>query len=463
MSKLLILPASLLGALTATAQVAEASLAGEVAPAASGRLGGATTVVDSSPNAFGYPSPLLDKSARRQFLVGNSFFKQNWVTTPSSAADRDGLGPLWNARSCSSCHLRDGRSAPPADLDIDRHGLLLRLGVRPAAGTGPDDPHPVYGGQLQDNAIAGVRAEGQVAIELAPVVGRYGDGTQFELLRPSYRVRDPGHGPLGAVTLGPRTAPALIGLGLLEAIPTATLRAWADPDDRDGDGISGRVHWLDHAQQVAGRFGWKATQPTVAAQTAGAFVNDIGITSPLEPHEVLTAAQLASTGFVAEAAPELDARTLRQVVFYTSALAVPAQRHPDDGEVQAGRALFTRFGCVACHRDAASTGDTAFDDRHRGLPFAPYTDLLLHDLGDELADGKHDGDALPREWRTAPLWGIGLLPVVSGHQRLLHDGRARGIAEAILWHGGEAQAARERFRMANADERRQLLAFLNSL
>jgi CxxC motif-containing protein (DUF1111 family) len=422
-------------------------------------------VGDDLANAFGYPSPLLGAADRRAFVVGNALFKQNWVTAPSSTPGLDGLGPLFHARSCSACHFRDGRSRPPEGDERERHGLLLRIGVR--QDHGPDLPHPVYGGQLQEQALPGLAPEVRVESHWQEVGGSFGDGEPYTLVSPTYTLSELGYGPLGpGVVLGARTAPHLIGLGLLEAVPDAVLQRLADPDDRDRDGISGRVHEvLDVAtgRSAIGRFGWKATQPTVLAQAAAAFVNDMGITSKYFPHEVLTAPQRQALGVGDPGAPEIDAHQLERVVFYTRALAVPARRGVGLPEVQAGERLFASYGCAACHLPELTTGDVAFHPSHRGVRFAPYTDLLLHDLGQELADGKRDGAATPAEWRTAPLWGLGLLRSVNGHERLLHDGRARRFAEAVLWHGGEALAARERFRTAPRAEREALLAFLRSL
>jgi len=430
-------------------------------PKWTGELGGPATVADTSPNAFGFAAPSLTHRQRRAFLVGNSFFKQNWVESPASASERDGLGPLFNARSCSSCHLRDGRSAPPSDDMHDRHGLLMRIGVRREGA--PDAEHPRYGGQVQDVAVLGAAAEARVVFGYEPVAGSYADGVAYELQRPSYALAAPAYGPLGDdVTLGPRTAPQVIGLGLLEAVPVEQLAALADPDDVDGDGISGRVHYLDAERRVAGRFGWKATQPTVRGQTAAAFVNDMGITSKDQPAEALTAAQMRALG-VEPLAPEIRAETFDKVVFYTQTLAVPAQRDVDAPEVRRGQELFAAMGCASCHLPTLTTGELAVVDNYRSRAFHPFTDLLLHDMGDELADQKRDGDARPSEWRTPPLWGLGLIETVNGHSRLLHDGRARGVAEAILWHGGEGRAARERFRTADAANRAALLAFLRSL
>ncbi|MEM7205040.1 MAG: di-heme oxidoredictase family protein [Planctomycetota bacterium] len=431
-------------------------------------LGGPATVEDAGPNAFGYPAPILDRLERRQFLVGNSFFKQNWVEAPASTSARDGLGPLFNARSCSACHLRDGRSAPPAPGDLDRHGLLIRIGAR--AGKQADRPHPAYGGQIQDVAIGRLAPEARVRIEYRAVAGEYGDGSTFELLAPTYALDELGYGPLGDDTvLGPRTAPQLIGLGLLEAVPVATLRTLADPDDADGDGVSGRVHWLGDGEDAGaarvGRFGWKATQPTVLDQIAAAFVNDMGITSSLHPHEPLSDAERPAVDErgLDDQDIEINDKTLGRVAFYTRALAVPAQRQPLDPEIAHGQQLFDTFRCTACHVPELQTGDDAFHPGYATQRFRPYTDLLLHDMGDGLADDKRDGTATPAEWRTPPLWGIGLIEAVNGHTRYLHDGRARNLAEAILWHGGEAEAAKERFRQSDAAARAALLAFLGSL
>lgn len=428
-------------------------------------LGGAATLRVEGVDAFGFPAPGLDAAERRAFAVGNSFFRKNWVAAPASATGRDGLGPLFNARSCAACHLRDGRSRPPEPDEPNREGLLLRIGVRAAGG--PDLPHPLYGTQIQDAAIPGVRPEARATIESRAVRGAYGDGEPFELLAPTYGLAEAVYGPPGEnAVLGPRTAPALIGLGLLEAVPEAALLALADPDDADGDGVSGRAHVVageGPASRVVGRFGWKATQPTVRLQTAAAFVHDIGITSPVFPAEDLAPAQRAAFGVASAGETDLDAHKLDRVAFYTATLAVPARRNVDDPVVRRGEERFAAFRCDACHAPALTTGDDAGHPSFRRQRIRPYTDLLLHDLGPGLADGKTDGDARPSEWRTAPLWGLGLQRAVSGHERLLHDGRARGFAEAILWHGGEAEAAKERFRTAPRPEREALLAFLRSL
>ncbi len=436
------------------------------------QLGGPATVDDAGLNAFSFPARTLTAKERRAFAVGNAFFKDNWVTAPASAAGRDGLGPLFNARSCSSCHLRDGRGRPPLDPAEfqyrDQHpfaeGLLLRLGVFDSAG--PDREHPLYGGQLQDKSILGATPEGSIDIRYRRRLGQFGDGECYELVRPHYRVAQPRYGDLDGLALGPRVAPQLVGLGLLEAVPVSTLQSLADPDDSNGDGISGRIHWV-HSRRTnerqPGRFGWKATEANVEDQVAAAFRGDIGITSTIFPEEDLTSLQRSSIQFESGGEPEISDHKLGRVTFYSLTLAVPAQRFPDSPQVKRGRVLFDEIGCANCHVPTLKTGAQAVTPSYEHATFHPYTDLLLHDLGPDLTDEKRDGEAAPQEWRTPPLWGIGLVPVVSGHTRYLHDGRARNLTEAVLWHGGEAEASRERFRQLPRTDREALIRFLHSL
>ena len=429
------------------------------------RLGGPATVHEDGIRAFGRPAPVLTSRERRAFAVGNAFFEHSWVTAPASTEGRDGLGPLFNARSCSSCHVRDGRGRPPLPGERAPSGLLLRLGV--AGPRGRDVPHPTYGGQLQDRAILGVLPEAGFRIGLEPIPGRFADGTPYLLLAPRYEIVAPRYGAIAEdLRVGPRVAPQVIGLGLLEAVPEAAIVARADPDDADRDGISGRPHLVEsrrHGRPMLGRFGWKATQPSLEEQIAAAFVHDIGITSSLFRDEIVGAAQRGAIRFVSGGDPELAEHKLERITFYCQTLAVPAQRGAAHADVRRGRLLFGAIGCESCHTPELITGDGAAVAALRDRVIRPYTDLLLHDMGERLADGKHDGDASPREWRTPPLWGIGLIEVVNGHTRYLHDGRARDLTEAVLWHGGEAERAREAFRALEAADRRALTAFLSSL
>jgi CxxC motif-containing protein (DUF1111 family) len=427
----------------------------------------AATVFDPTRAAFTRPVPALQGARRDGFFVGNSLFNRNWVTAPSSTVGLDGLGPTYNARSCSSCHLLDGRGRPP-DPGQPMLSALVRLSIPGSDGTPLDEP--TYGGQLNPLAILGVPAEGAAVLTWEELPGSYADGTPYSLRRPTLSFERLGFGPMAPdVLTSVRVAPHTAGLGLLELVPEDEILVRADPDDIDGDGISGRpnVVWDIAAVSLRlGRFGWKAGQPTLRQQSAAAFLGDIGITSSLFPAQSCPPAQdaclAAPTGADDDGLELADAK-LDQVTFYGMTLAAPGRRRVRDPQVLAGKALFGALGCAGCHTPVLHTGDSDLVPEIAGLTIRPYTDLLLHDMGDGLADGRPELVADGREWRTPPLWGIGLFRVVNGHELYLHDGRARGLAEAILWHGGEAEAARERFRALSADERAALLAFLASL
>jgi len=427
------------------------------------RSGGATTVDDTSSFAFSLPLANLPAEDRRAFAVGNNFFNDNWVTAPASTEGRDGLGPTFNAQSCSSCHFRDGRAQPPA-ADDPQLGLLFRLSRPGADGT----PQPVdgYGDQLQDQSINGVPAEGRVVTTYEQLSGSFADGTPYSLIRPTYDIVDLQFGDLPAGTMvSPRIAPAMIGVGLLEAVPEADVRAAADPDDEDGDGISGRANEVVDARTgatVLGRFGWKANVATVEGQVAAAFHGDIGITTSLHPDQNCPTTQIDCSASPSGGSPEVDDAKLQRVTFYSRTLAVPARRDVGLEVTDEGEGLFEEIGCSSCHTPSFTTGETDISALE-GQTIRPYTDLLLHDLGEGLADGRPDGLATGSEWRTAPLWGIGLVQTVNGHTRFLHDGRARNITEAILWHGGEAADPMRRFTELSADDRRALVAFVESL
>ena len=431
-------------------------------------LGGDTTRSDVSRNSFSLPAPGLTDEQRRLFEVGDSFFTQNWVSAPASTEARDGLGPVFNAQACASCHLLDGRGLPPDPTGAQTHlGLLVRLSI-PGADpiTGAPAPDPVYGGQLQDRSVLGVPAEGILKVTYEYVVGAYGDGSEYELRAPKYEIVDLAFGPLAeGVRTSSRLAQQVVGIGLLEAIPAESILAAADPEDADGDGISGRANMVWDARagrQTLGRFGWKANVATAEQQTAGAFHGDIGITSVLHPQENCTAVQQDCLAAPHGGAPEITDSRLAFVVLYIRTLAVPAMRGHDTAPVRAGAQLFADFGCAACHTPTQRTGKvdlSVLSDQ----TIHPYTDLLLHDMGPGLADNREDFAAGGSEWRTSPLWGLGLVDDVQGYRFLLHDGRARTLEEAILWHGGEAEASREAFRMADAEDRANLVAFLEAL
>ena len=426
--------------------------------------------------AYSLPAANLGFEGLADFSVGNGLFRRLWVSAPSSTRSADGLGPLYNARSCQRCHLKDGRGHPPEGPDDGAVSFLLRLAIPGAGSDGQPSASPdlTYGGQLQDLAIQGIAPEGKIVVSHSPVPVELGGGETAELLRPTYTVANLGYGPLAAGTrLSPRVAPPMIGLGLLEAIPEAEVLANADSDDADGDGISGRAPrvWSKaFEKEMLGRFGWKAAQATVEDQASGAMSGDIGVSSPLfpAPYADCTEAQAPcrdaihgddemSGGF------EASAKVMDAIVFYSRHLAVPARRKHDDPTVLRGKALFYGAGCTGCHTPKFSTAGAALSEPLANQLIWPYTDLLLHDMGEGLADHAPEGGATGREWRTPPLWGIGLTETVNGHTRFLHDGRARNLTEAILWHDGEAAAAKERFRTMPRPDRDALIAFLNSL
>jgi CxxC motif-containing protein (DUF1111 family) len=434
---------------------------------------GSATVRKADQNAFSLPSANLSPSRRLDFSVGNSFFRNPWVTAPATTTARDGLGPLFNTNACQNCHIKDGRGHPPAPDAQNAVSMLVRLSI-PAGGEHAEIikrlgvlAEPTYGSQLQDMANPGIAAEGKVRVRYSTQTVSFADGLQVELRQPSLTISQLGYGPLHPDTLlSARIAPPMIGLGLLEAIPEAAILANADPEDSNGDGISGRANQVwDRAQQrtVLGRFGWKAGQPTLNQQNADAFANDMGLTSTLIAHDNCSAAQLGCRNAPHGGEPEVSDNILASVLFYTRNLGVPARRNADTAPVLAGKNLFYQAGCQGCHTAQFTTAADAAEPELANQLIRPYTDLLLHDMGPGLADNRPEFLANGNEWRTPPLWGIGLTATVNGHTQFLHDGRARNLLEAILWHGGEAEAAKQQVLTFNADERAALLAFLNSL
>jgi CxxC motif-containing protein (DUF1111 family) len=426
---------------------------------------GTATVMDTTRDAFSLPAPSLSLEHRSAFFVGNSLFNRSWVAAPASLDSRDGLGPLFNARSCSSCHFKDGRSRPPEPGEA-MATMVLRVSLPGRGPHGAPLPEPSYGDQIQNSANYGVLPEGDVLIQYTAQHGAFGDGQAYELLKPEYRIERLGYGalPVGLL-LSPRVAPAMIGLGLLEAVPERAVLEREDPDDANHDGVSGRANlvWdIRRATKTLGRFGWKAEQPTVEQQSASAFAADLGVTSSLFPQEGCTLAQQRCKEQPNGGSPEVSDELLRQIVLYARTLGVPARR--DRGVLERdGERLFASARCDACHVPTLETSEFAPVLELSKQEIHPYTDLLLHDLGEGLADNRPSFGADGREWRTAPLWGIGLVRTVNQHTRFLHDGRARDLSEAVLWHDGEARSARAAFLAMSASERRALLAFLDSL
>jgi len=441
------------------------------------RSGGAATVRKTDQNAFSLPSANLPPSRRVDFSVGNSFFRSPWVIAPSTTTARDGLGPLFNTNACQGCHIKDGRGHPPPPDAPNAVSMLVRLSIPDA----PEFakvieqvgvvPEPVYGGQFQDMAVPGVTPEGKVRVEYTPVPVRFKNGTEVELRKPLLQITQLGYGPMHPDTrFSARVAPPMIGLGLLEAIPEEAILANAAAQAKAKNGIHGRPNqvWDDALQKtVMGRFGWKAGQPNLNQQNVHAFSGDMGLTTSLRPFDDCTDAQTACkqapNGNGPNGEPEVSDNILRLVLFYSRNLAVPARRGVNDADVIAGKNLFFQAGCDSCHTPKYTTAANAAEPELANQVIRPYSDLLLHDMGDGLADNRTEFQASGRDWRTPPLWGIGLTQAVSGHTQFLHDGRARNLLEAVLWHGGEATAAQQQVLSFNAEQRAALLAFLNSL
>ena len=428
--------------------------------------GGATTYASSS-EAYGVPVNSADQDRLRDFAFGRQLFRRNWLAAPNTVKSLDGLGPTFNRRACAGCHLKDGRGQPPASPDEPMRTMLIRLSVPGVAGDGGPVPHPVYGGQLQNKGVDGVPGEGRMSIRYREIDGAFADGEPFQLRAPIYRFTDLAHGPLGDdVLFSPRVSPALHGLGLLEAVDAASIERVADPDDVDGDGISGRTNrvWDSVSGRIElGRFGWKANVASLRHQVAGAAAGDMGLTNTVFPATNCPPAQSACLAAANGGAIELDNYQLDRLVIYARSLSVPARRDIDQASVRQGEAVFEAAGCAACHAATLTTGAEAALPELSNQTIHPYTDLLLHDMGEGLADGRPDFAASGREWRTSPLWGIGLVRRVSSHLFLLHDGRARGFMEAVLWHGGEATAARDAVIAMPKADRDALVAFLDSL
>jgi len=419
--------------------------------------GGTTTVFIAGSNAFSTPAPNLSGSALARHLEGDRQFGQTFVTAPATV--NGGLGPLFNNTSCESCHQGDGRGRPPFPGE-EVTSMLIRISVPGSDEHGGPNPVPGFGGQLQQRAILGRETEGSVTVQWTEIPGSYGDGTTYSLRKPTIMIS--GRVPSGILTSA-RVAPPVFGLGLLEAVDEATILAVADENEVSHDNISGKPNYVwDESQQRLrlGRFGWKAGQPSLLQQSAGAYNQDIGVTTPYFPLENCHGTFECDT-LIDD--PEISSMILENVELYTQTLGVPARRNANDPTVKRGKQLFQGIRCNSCHVEQLHTGihPTVSELSHQTI--FPFTDLLLHDMGEGLADGRPEFSANGFEWRTPPLWGIGLTQVVNGHSFFLHDGRARSIEEAILWHSGEAASARELFRSLSSIDRAALLTFLLSL
>ncbi|MGD1855494.1 MAG: di-heme oxidoredictase family protein [Leptolyngbyaceae cyanobacterium] len=429
-----------------------ASISAQTLPGAS--AGDATTFNRTSSAYEDAPPNLLEWESADHDL-GDEAFEEAFVSTPD--AETAGLGPTFNNASCVSCHIRNGRGMPePGQLllrvtdgsKISQH----KSATSPVEALNNAPPVDGLGNQIQDFSIVGETPEAKVDILWKETAGTYADGTPYRLRSPEFNVTLASGEPLpDTVQISPRIPPHVYGLGLLEAIPEADILALADPDDRDGDGISGRPNhvWDEQTNTLAmGRFGWKANSPNLLQQSADAYLNDMGITSPLFP--------------AADGSSEIDETTLVAAAAYAQTLAAPARTLMDDPQVQQGERLFSEASCVACHTASFQTGAHKYPALEN-QEIHPYTDMLLHDMGPGLADNRADFEASGQEWRTPSLWGVGLAQTVLPYSGYLHDGRARTFEEAILWHGGEAEVSKVAFETLSEDDRAALVRFLQSL
>lgn len=421
--------------------------------------GGDTTIFEETSDAFATPADNLVGDNLERHMTGDAHFEQNFVTGPAEV--NPGLGSIFNNSACINCHPRDGRSGFPDDI-FSRSGFFLRTSISGTDAHGGPNPVPGFGVQLQNQAIFGYEPEVRFSVNYTYITETLADGTEVVLTRPEYTVYD-SYIPYPAEAMfSPRLAPPVFGLGLLEAIPESQILAWADENDADGDGISGKPNyvWSPATEQMElGRFGWKANNATLLTQNAGAYNEDMGVTNYVMPVES-SFGQTQHYSWTNE--PEIANDVLDDVTFYTQTLAVPAMRNISDSHANNGAKIFDRLDCAKCHIPKTTSGTHEVSEISNQT-FWAYTDMLLHDMGEGLADGRPDFLANGSEWKTRPLWGIGMTNLVNGHTNFLHDGRAKNITEAILWHGGEAENAKEQFKELSTSDREDLLKFLNSL
>ena len=396
-----------------------------------------------------------DERLLEQINQGRKIFNRDWRAFPGTNPNGDGLGPVFNRVSCSGCHLNGGRGRPPETVDEPFTSMVLRIGFTDQLGS---RAHIAYGEQIGDRALPNIPPEGRPSISYQTVQGQFLDGERYSLRIPVYQVKDLAFGKLGwAIKFSGRVAQPLQGMGLLEAIPVEALEALADPQDLNQDGISGRLAKVadQSGDLMPARFGWKAVQESLFTQTAAALHQDMGLTSGLHPDQNCTRAQLACLAAAKENGPEVNAAQLDQLVNFQRALKPLVQQNRNE----LGHHLFKQAGCASCHIPEFDIPEDTWPAYLAGRKIYPYTDLLLHDMGEGLSDGLFQGDATPREWRTAPLWGLSQRKPL----RLLHDGRARSVAEAILWHDGEARQSKEVFRSLQKHEREALIDFVEGL
>ena len=446
--------------------------------------GGSLSNDDEASTAYLHPAATLDTKQNALFALGQKMFNNRWAFFWFENAEF-GRGPTSNAQACTTCHANNGRGLAPATAHRapsgvdgavrDHHitvpfepgpNLVIRISLKGTDPHGGPRPHPDYGDQLQIFGVKGVvPAEGQFTVEWHEQVSALADDEKVRLRSPVVAITDLAYAPLGDdAMIGPRLAPPLVGLGLIEAIPEDTIVALAARAPVAGiHGKANRVWDESQGKTVLGRFGLKANHGSIREQVAAAFFNDIGLSSPVYPDQNCPPVQTVCKEQMAAGKPEITRLRLDATELYIRVLTVPVRRQIGDAQIVRGERLFAQAHCSVCHVPELKTGASASLPQLANQTIRPYTDLLLHDMGEGLADGRPDFLAGAAEWRTPPLWGIGLSETVNGANAFLHDGRARNFTEAILWHGGEATASREAFRNFTREDRTALVAFLGSL
>lgn len=428
-------------------------------------LTGSLGVNATSGEAFGFEILGLTEIQQVSFGTGNSLFSQNWVSSPASTTARDGLGPTFNARACANCHFKDGRGSPLVNGQ-NSSGFLMRISLPGQDMNGNAIPVPNYGAQIQDRSNFGIPFEAKVNVSYETISGSYADGTTYELRNPTYTFTEQQYGTLSGVETSPRIGTQTIGLGLIDALPDSEILKFVDEFDTNNDGISGRANYaydIESNSQKLGKYGWKANVATLKQQVASAFHGDMGLTSSLFTENNCPEPQQDCFDAPNGGELEVSDTQLERVTFYQATLAVPNRRNFQEESVLKGKVLFNEVNCISCHATNQKTASSEFTPLLNDVRIRPYSDFLLHDMGEALADNRSDFLATGQEWRTQPLWGIGLIDAVNNHTFLLHDGRARNIEEAILWHGGEAENSTIAFKNLSAENRQNVLDFINSL
>lgn len=435
------------------------AISANAADLADATSGGLTTVTDITTNAFGDPFANITAGNLVRFNSGNSFFNKIFTAVPGS--DSSGLGPIFNNVSCVGCHNQNGRGKPPVTTE-KFHSFVFKLSIPGADTHGGPLPVPGFGVQLQDQAIGGSQAEGQMSISYTEQPGSFADGEVYSLRRPNFRIVNPYIPVPAGILISARVSPSIFGLGLLESVPAQQILDLSRQEAANNDGVHGKPNMVwDDAQQkkVLGRFGWKANQSTLLQQTADALNQDMGITSTY----YLTESSAGQSQAITTHNQEISDLNLNNLTLYVQALAPPARRNISNTQIQAGYTLFIQSKCNSCHALTLQTGTIAGIPELSNQKIRPFTDMLIHNMGPGLNDNRQDFDAQGGDWRTAPLWGIGLTQIVNGNTFYLHDGRARNLTEAILWHDGEAATSKASFVAMTKANRTAVLAFLNNL